>query len=300
MDRLIAPGTVDAAHADVAPATGTPGFATDGDPATNTPATQWPAYAFNALQEEILAVISAAGIGFDRNNNAQLLAALVALIPSNAPGRLIGVRAITSTQVYNPTAGTKSPLVLLCSGGGGGGGAAITSSAQIAFGTGGAAGNWAIGRFTSSFAGVTVTIGAGGIGVAGSAGGTGGTTSFGPLMSITGGRGGNQLGPTSPNVTAGQSNNAVSGSGYLIAFQGQSGGAGFIINANPSGVIGYSGVGASGPFGDGGGAVNSTSDGPGARGFGAGGAGAFAAPSNATARQGGAGSPGFALILEHG
>ena len=80
MDLLIAPGTVDAAHADKAPATGTPGWATDGNPATGMPATLWPAYAFNALQEELSTVIKQAGISLSRGDNTQLHAAIKALI----------------------------------------------------------------------------------------------------------------------------------------------------------------------------------------------------------------------------
>ncbi|WP_454825406.1 hypothetical protein [Paraburkholderia xenovorans] len=85
MDRLIAPNSVIAAQADTAPATGTPQFATDGNPATNIPATQWPAYQYNAIQEELIAAIKGAGLTPDRNNNAQLLAAIEALIQASAP-----------------------------------------------------------------------------------------------------------------------------------------------------------------------------------------------------------------------
>ena len=79
MDRLIAPNSVDAAHADTAPASGTPGFATDGNPATGVPATLWPGYQYNAIQEELIAFLTAAGITPDRTNNAQILAAVRAL-----------------------------------------------------------------------------------------------------------------------------------------------------------------------------------------------------------------------------
>lgn len=82
MDRLIAPYSVTAGAADVAPATGTPGFATDGNPATNTPATIWPAYQVNAFQEELMAVIAAANITPDRTKNNQVAAAITALLQS--------------------------------------------------------------------------------------------------------------------------------------------------------------------------------------------------------------------------
>ncbi|HVB67992.1 MAG TPA: hypothetical protein VNE67_09075 [Acetobacteraceae bacterium] len=75
MDRLIATGSVAAGFADAAPASGTPQFATSGTPGV-TAATDFPAYQYNAIQEELLACIAAAGIVFDRTNNTQLLAAI--------------------------------------------------------------------------------------------------------------------------------------------------------------------------------------------------------------------------------
>jgi hypothetical protein len=79
MDRLIAPNSVDAGHADTAPATGTPAYATDGNPATGVPATLWPSYQYNAIQEELIAILAAAGITPDRTSNAQIVAAIKSL-----------------------------------------------------------------------------------------------------------------------------------------------------------------------------------------------------------------------------
>lgn len=80
MDRLIAQYTVPVGSGDTAPATGTPGQATSGNPATNTPATRLPAYAWNAIQEELIAVLTAAGIVPDRTNNAQIATAIRRLV----------------------------------------------------------------------------------------------------------------------------------------------------------------------------------------------------------------------------
>lgn len=88
MDRIIADNSVPFAGRDIAPITGTPQYATSGNPATNTPATTFPAYAWNAIQEEILAVITAAGIAFDRANNAQLLAA-IRVVAGSAPAQAL-------------------------------------------------------------------------------------------------------------------------------------------------------------------------------------------------------------------
>jgi len=79
MDRLIATNTVPFAFADRAPGAGTPGYATNGNPSAGLPATVWPAYEFNAIQDEIMNVIVAAGITPDGNNWTQLLEALTIL-----------------------------------------------------------------------------------------------------------------------------------------------------------------------------------------------------------------------------
>jgi microcystin-dependent protein len=80
MDRLIATNSVAIGGADIAPSSGTPQYATSGNPAGAIPATVFPAYQYNALQEEIIAVIAGGGITPDRTNNAQLLAAIENLI----------------------------------------------------------------------------------------------------------------------------------------------------------------------------------------------------------------------------
>lgn len=85
MDRIIAPNSVPASQADAAPTTGTPQYATDGNPAANVPATQWPAYQYNAIQEELIAIQAAAGLSPDRANNAQVIAAIRALIQASSP-----------------------------------------------------------------------------------------------------------------------------------------------------------------------------------------------------------------------
>ncbi|MBN6728568.1 hypothetical protein [Burkholderia multivorans] len=80
MDRLIAANSVPMAQADTAPISGTPQGATDGNPAANIPATRWPSYQYNAIQEELIAILTAAGITPDRNNNSQIAAAIKRLV----------------------------------------------------------------------------------------------------------------------------------------------------------------------------------------------------------------------------
>lgn len=75
MDRLKASNSVPFASRDVAPS-GTPQYATIGNPASSIPATLLPAYFINMLQDELLAVVTAAGLTADDSNWAQLLAAI--------------------------------------------------------------------------------------------------------------------------------------------------------------------------------------------------------------------------------
>ncbi|MBU9539449.1 hypothetical protein KTE58_23980 [Burkholderia multivorans] len=76
MDRLIAANSVPMAQADTAPISGTPQGATDGNPAANIPATRWPSYQYNAIQEELIAILTVAGITPDRTNNSQIASAI--------------------------------------------------------------------------------------------------------------------------------------------------------------------------------------------------------------------------------
>lgn len=101
MDRLIATNSVNSGAADVAPVTGTPQFATSGNPGTGIPATVLPAYAFNAIQEELIAVIAAAGIATNRTNNAQVLAAIRALAKQSMT--LVDTGAANAYTAVNPT-----------------------------------------------------------------------------------------------------------------------------------------------------------------------------------------------------
>jgi hypothetical protein len=103
MDRLIASNTVAVGSGDIAPATGTPGQATSGNPATNTPATVLPAYAFNAIQEELIAILAAAGITPDRTNNAQIVSAIKRLVQSQV--------VLADTGAVNAYAATNAPAL---------------------------------------------------------------------------------------------------------------------------------------------------------------------------------------------
>lgn len=120
-------------------------------------------------------------------------------------GRLLNVQvfATPGSYTYTSTAGTRAVLVEAIGGGGGGPGHAAQDATHVSIGGGSGGGSYGVGYFTSSFSGVTVTVGARGTGGVGAAvGGTGGTSSFGGLMSVPGGAGGGPASvPTSATVS---------------------------------------------------------------------------------------------------
>jgi hypothetical protein len=75
MNRLRAANTVPFANRDIAPVSGTPQYATNGIPGSVAP-TIWPAYAYNQIQDELMAVITASGLTPDDTDWGQLLKAL--------------------------------------------------------------------------------------------------------------------------------------------------------------------------------------------------------------------------------
>jgi hypothetical protein len=77
-------------------AAGTPGYFTEGNPGTGTAATVVTADWANMIQEELMAIISAAGLTPDKTNRAQLLAAL----PLATRGRVISHLRHTFTSYF--------------------------------------------------------------------------------------------------------------------------------------------------------------------------------------------------------
>src|SRR6201999_1934205 len=129
MDRLNAPGSVPFANRDIAPVTGTRQYATDGVPGV-TPRTQWPAYAWNMIQDEIIKVITEAGLTPNDVDWTQLWQALQALY---GKGRLLNVQKFftAGTFTYTPTPGTNSVLVEGQGAGGGSGGVGPNSGSDL-------------------------------------------------------------------------------------------------------------------------------------------------------------------------
>jgi hypothetical protein len=212
-------------------------------------------------------------------------------------GRLIGVQVFSAagTATYTPTPGTTSVLVEAVGGGGAGAGAPATGVGQGAVGGAGSAGTYGRGRYTSGFAGVTVTVGAGGTPAAGASGGAGGTSSFGPLLSAPGGPGGGAAGPGAPPLIVG----VFGGSAPVGSNMGGGAGASGQASTQHTVTLGAGGAGGSGPYGGGGAQNPAGSDGAAANGPGSGGGGTANSQSFAV-RTGGAGAAGIVIVWEFG
>ena len=178
------------------------------------------------------------------------------------PGNLIATRYFTANTTYTPTTGTAYIIVDVVGGGAGGGQPGNPNG-----GGGGGAGGFARKKITSGFSSVAITIGAGG-----AINSSGGTTSFGIILSATGG--------TTGGLGGGSGGMGSSGD---VNYQG-SGGSG--------GSTSYvaSGSGGSGYLGGGGGAA---AGGAGGTGTGGGGGGAY--PTGSA----GVGGSGIVVVYEY-
>lgn len=210
-------------------------------------------------------------------------------------GQLIGIRifATPGISVYNETPGTRSTLIKAQAGGGAGGGAAATGAGAISIGSGGTAGAYAEGYFTTGFSGASITVGAAGVPASGTNGGPGGTTSVGSLISCPGGGGGIRLGPAAAPLATGSPGGGTPTGGNLISAAGQ---AGFSCFA-ASNTIFLAGQGGSSMLGGGGTLNTGGSNGVSSPSRGAGGGGAAQGVSGA-ALSGGAGGAGQVVIWE--
>jgi hypothetical protein len=210
------------------------------------------------------------------------------------PGTLLNVRQITATGVYTPTLGTNSIVYDIVAGGGAGGGSQATAPTQNSLGTGGGGGARSIGRLTSGFSGVTITIGAGGTGVSGANGNAGGNSSIAALVTVNGGSGGGVIAATTAS-TAALGGVGGSGAGGIVNVTGLPGPTTLLIT--PANSANISGPGANSIYGQGGAASGPSGAGLNAGGFGAGGGGANSGGS-AGPFAGGPGSPGVCILYE--
>lgn len=207
---------------------------------------------------------------------------------------------LTASQTYSPSAGLASVEVTIVAGGGAGGGAPTTSSSQLAGGGGGGAGGQCTGVFTPAqvSGGVTLTIGAGGLGSAPSQGAAGGNSSFGSLLIATGAQGGS-VGSVggSLQTPGGPGGDCSTGT---VKLHGSPGGAATGVFVSGVTYFVAPGYGAPGYSGAGGGQQQS---GGGANGIsgtacGSGGSGANGTPGTPGNLKGGDGFAGCAIIRE--
>jgi len=222
---------------------------------------------------------------------------------------LRGCRRVTTSGTFTVPDNVTTLYISACAGGGGGGGGAgnTTIGAAGSCGGGGGAGEFVTDEPIAVTPGqvIQITIGAEGSGggagtqsgLSATPGSDGGDTVIGELLTLAGGKGGEQGINPGTGVSAG----GLGGDGFPKGGSGSDGSTA----VNNAGWPGASGAGASSPFGGGGPAQRSgiyTADSPvfegiAAAGFGAGGGGGAATYTGiGPGGTGGDGSPGFVTI----
>lgn len=228
-----------------------------------------------------------------------VIAALESRVTSVETG---GFRYLT-TQIFtandNFTKGSYADLrairVVVVGGGGQCGGVTATGVGQANEGGAGGAGGYAQSFLLTAAlaASIAVTVGVGGSsGAAGANGASGGTSSFGALLSATGGGGGIAMGATTGSLVAGGGGGGLGAGGNEHAINGGPGNGGVCVTGFP--IRANSGGGA--PF-FGTNALSSSLSTNGQIGlnYGAGGGGTRNGASQA-ARAGAAGAPGVVIV----
>lgn len=213
--------------------------------------------------------------------------------------RSITRQVFTTNSTYTPHPGLLWGDVEVLGGGGGGAGA-TSGSNQSGTGSGGGAGGYAKKLLTASAIGASkaVTIGAAGSGgAAGSNGNAGGTSSFGSLISCTGGIGGSPLNSDStPGGLSGGAGGTATGGDVNVS--GNSGSGALGLGTSQAAI---SGAGGASPYGSGG-ANNGCSGGgtgPGGAGGGYGSGGGGSCTGGAQNSGGASGAPGIIIVTEY-
>lgn len=212
-------------------------------------------------------------------------------------GRLINIRHfnIVGVTPYVETPGTNRLFIRVVAGGGAGGGSVASGAGQCSAGAGGGAGGYAERFVTGGFAGANITVGAGGLGTNGGAGNPGGSSSFGALLSATGGSGAAAgiLAADSPVTMNGAASGGTGSGGPAIGVGGQ----GLPAFYAP---VPISGKGGMSVFGEGGGIISTVggAHGNNAISTGAGGGGAVTAAGNGFVGTGGNGAQGEVIVYE--
>lgn len=239
----------------------------------------------------ILNVAGGSGITTSSTGNTVTISA------SSAIFEKINVQQFTTSGTYTPTAGMAFCIVQIVGGGGGGGGATGPGAGNISIASGGGAATYCQSLFNAATIGVSqaITIGAGGAGGAAGTnnGNPGGTTTFGALMTATGGTAGISTVNSNNQVFAALSDisaSTVGSVGQLILAGGPGGGALGATQRAWGGRGGRSYFGGEGAGGTLLGSYNAT-------GYGSGG-GAPELESGYSNTAGGNGASGFVYITE--
>lgn len=241
-------------------------------------------------------------------------ATLLANLKKSTPGRLlrttifINVGTTTNIQAsidggafaaqstWTALAAATRVEVQVQAAGGGGGGTPSTAAGQAVASPGGGGGGYGFKTYVAASipAGpINVTPGIGGLGGNGVTGFNGTASSFGALISTTGGAGGGAPAPLAGTQIQGGTVGGAAGTGGDINYAGQAALGSYSI----AGARAVAGSGANSMFGVGGCGQQDNTSGSQATGFGSGGPGR-AQGASAAALQGGAGTNGIVVVRE--
>lgn len=207
----------------------------------------------------------------------------------------------TSSGTWTKPANLKFIEIEVLGGGGAGGGVPTTSAGTSSAGAGGGAGGYARKKILAGDLGATetVTIGAGGTGVASGNGNTGGQTTFGAHVTAGGGAGGSvglALGSSFVGYVGGTGGSATGGDLNVPGGAGDLGIMNGNLNVALSGKGADSAIGGRGATAVGG---TSNSNGNAAGGYGSGGSGGINFNGAGSTKTGGAGSGGIVIVKEY-
>lgn len=248
----------------------------------------------NYLYAQMLSVFTAAGEVPSVADNNSMRDALASLYNG---GRIINVRAFTSSGTFTRSPGATSGIIDILGGGAGGAGSTPTSASQASVAPGGGSGAYGRHVFAGNMpASQAYTIGAGGTGGGpGAVGGAGGATTFGaltapgaPAPAAAG------TGPI-PIMIGGGLGAPVATGCNVFNGAGQSGNPAFALALNA--LVGGNGGGT--PFGSGANPlISASANGPASVSRGGGGAGATNGASAGAGFSGGNGGAGLIIVME--
>lgn len=216
-------------------------------------------------------------------------------------GALQSVQVFTGDGTYTKAVGLKRAVVEVQAGGGGSGGCNATGGGNGAGASGGGGGGYSRELLEASAIGVTetVTVGAGGTAATAgnNVGGAGGTSSFGSLLSATGGGGGAGSGNVSIDRPGSTGAAGGVGSGGSFDVNGQGSSWGFL---GATGGVSAGGAGGSGHLGGGalGETTGTTTNGTTGPVFGGGASGSALGPSQSSV-GGSVGGAGIVIVWEY-